>query len=124
MSGWIQILFPYLKSRALNRGLHPWQEMYFHGPDPDDIPAVISSAPVDWDYNGTTYNLHFQAGFTGCTQDPADGTLTPVMGLLLINTNYCFTVLEAVSFKSVKTCLGEWVRCAVNVIVDLFVVVG
>jgi hypothetical protein len=80
VSGWIQILFPYLGSGELNRGLHPWQEMYFHGPKPDDIPAVISSAPVDWNYYGTTYNLHFQAGFTGCTQDPADGTLTPVMG--------------------------------------------
>ena len=80
VSGWMQILFPYLKSGELNMGLRLWQEMYFHGPDPDNIPAVISSAPVDWDYYGTTYNLHFQAGFTGCTQDPVDGTLTPVMG--------------------------------------------
>ena len=41
-----------------------------------------------------------------------------------INTNYCSTALEAVSLKSVKTYLREWVGCAVNVIVDLFVVVG
>ena len=80
VSGWMQILFPYLKSGELNLGLRPWQEMYFYGPDPDNIPAVISSTPVDWNYYGTTYDLHFQAGFTGCTQDPADGTLTPVMG--------------------------------------------
>ena len=41
---------------------------------------------------------------------------------MTINANYCSTALEAVSLKSVKTCLGEWVGCAVNVIVDLFVV--
>jgi hypothetical protein len=80
VSGWLPILFPYLKSGSLNTNLRPWQEMYFSGPEPNDIPAVLSSAPVDWDYYGTTYDLHFCAGFTGCTQDPSDGTLTPMIG--------------------------------------------
>jgi hypothetical protein len=80
VSGWLPIFFPYLKSGSLNTKLCPWQEMYFSGPEPNDIPAVLSSAPVDWDYYGTTYDLHFCAGFTGCTQDPSDGTLTPMIG--------------------------------------------
>ena len=80
VSGWLQILFPYLKAGKLNGDLRPWQEMYFRGPDPKNIPPILCSAPVDWDYYGTTYDLHFCAGFTGCTQDPSDGTLTPAMG--------------------------------------------
>ena len=80
VSGWLQILFPYLKGGRLNESLHPWQEMYFQGPDPKNIPPIVSSAPVDWDYYGTIHDLHFNAGFMGCKQDPSDGTLTPVLG--------------------------------------------
>jgi hypothetical protein len=80
VSGWLQLLYPYLKGGRLNQDLRPWQEMYFRGPDPDNIPPITSSAPVDWDYHGTTYDLHFCAGFVGCTQDQVDGTVTPTMG--------------------------------------------
>jgi len=80
VSGWLQILYPYLKGGRLNNSLRPWQHMYFQGPEPDEIPAILSSAPVDWNYYGTTYHLHFSAGFVGCTQDPIDGALTPAMG--------------------------------------------
>mmetsp|Transcript_24811 Transcript_24811/g.29942 ORF Transcript_24811/g.29942 Transcript_24811/m.29942 type:complete len:212 (-) Transcript_24811:130-765(-) len=80
ISGWLQILFPYLKNDRLNTRLRPWQEMYFSGPEPEEIPSIISAAPVDWEYYGTTYNLHFHAGIIGCVQNSVDGTLMPVNG--------------------------------------------
>jgi len=80
ISGWIQLFFPYLKGDTLNKRLRPWHEMYFHGPNPNEIPPVVSCAPVDWSCHSTVLNLHFFAGFSGCTQDPNDGTLTPEMG--------------------------------------------
>merc|ERR1712086_585368 len=80
ISGWIQILYPYLSSGRENSRLRPWNEMYFTGPEPEEIPAIMSSAPVDWEYYGVTHNLHFHSGFTGFTQDPADGTLSPLIG--------------------------------------------
>jgi hypothetical protein len=80
ISGWLQILFPYLKNGKLNTRLRPWHEMYFDGPKPEEIPFVTSAAPVDWKYYGTTYNLHFHAGIIGCIQNSLDGTLMPVNG--------------------------------------------
>uniref|UniRef100_A0A7S4IPZ5 Uncharacterized protein n=1 Tax=Odontella aurita TaxID=265563 RepID=A0A7S4IPZ5_9STRA len=81
ISGWLQILFPYLKDGELSGGLRPWQDMYFHGPAPENFPSVISSAPVDWVYYGSVHNLHFHAGITGFVQDSDDGgTLAPLVG--------------------------------------------
>ena len=80
ISGWLQILFPYLANGNFNSCLHPWNEMYFCGPDPKDSPTIVSSAPVDWDYHGQYYDLHYHAGTTSYTQDPTDGTLSPLIG--------------------------------------------
>jgi len=80
ISGWIQIFFPYLASGKLNRELRPWHEMFFHGPKPGEFPTIISSVPVDWDYNGSKFDLHFHAGITGVSQNAVDGTLAPVIG--------------------------------------------
>lgn len=80
ISGWLQIFFPYLRDGEFNSQLKPWSEMYFEGPDPENFPTTISSAPVDWEYYGNSFNLHFHAGITGFTQDPDDGTLTPLIG--------------------------------------------
>jgi len=80
ISGWLQIFFPYLNGGKVNDNLKPWQDAYFSGPDPKAFPAIVSSAPVDWEYYGAVYNLHFHAGITGCMQDPTNGTLTPISG--------------------------------------------
>ena len=53
--------------------------MFFTGPEPGDIPKIISSCPVDWDYNGTLLNLHFHAGFMGFSQDE-EGRLKSCIG--------------------------------------------
>eukprot|EP00584_Thalassiosira_punctigera_P000146 CAMPEP_0172535634 /NCGR_PEP_ID=MMETSP1067-20121228/7551_1 /TAXON_ID=265564 ORGANISM="Thalassiosira punctigera, Strain Tpunct2005C2" /NCGR_SAMPLE_ID=MMETSP1067 /ASSEMBLY_ACC=CAM_ASM_000444 /LENGTH=533 /DNA_ID=CAMNT_0013320573 /DNA_START=75 /DNA_END=1676 /DNA_ORIENTATION=- len=80
ISGWAQILFPYHSSGNFNSRLKPWTKLYFEGPEPSDFPTIVSSAPVDWDYYGKSHDLHFHSGITGFTQDPNDGTLTPLIG--------------------------------------------
>lgn len=80
ISGWMQIFFPYLASGRMNERLRPWNEMYFQGPSPKEFPTIVSSAPVDWNYFGTTYDLDFHAGITGFGQDPSEGTIRPVVG--------------------------------------------
>jgi hypothetical protein len=80
ISGWVQIFFPYLASGQMNDRLRPWNEMYFTGPTPKEFPTVVSSAPVDWNYFGTTYDMDFHAGITGFSQDPSDGTISPLVG--------------------------------------------
>jgi len=79
ISGWLQIFFPYLASGELNESLRPWQEMYFNGPSPEDFPTMISSVPVDWEYFGDEFHLHFHAGITSVSQNPVDGMLSPNM---------------------------------------------
>ena len=87
ISGWVQILFPYLASGKLNQKLRPWYEMYFEGPELDDFPPVFSTAPVDWEYYGETFDMTFHAGIVGCTQEEgaptnkyAAGALSPLLG--------------------------------------------
>jgi len=76
ITGWLQILFPYLSDGNLNTDMKHWQECYWEGPRVRDFPPTISSAPVEWDEKG----LHFHAGITGFTQDRADGAIRPVLG--------------------------------------------
>merc|ERR1711939_770663 len=80
ISGWIQILYPYLASGRVNGNMRPWQEMYFAGPQLDEFPPISSAAPVDWEYYGVTHNMHFHAGFAGMVQDPASGEVSPALG--------------------------------------------
>jgi len=80
ISGWVQILYPYLASGKENRFMRPWQEMYFSGPEIDQFSRISSAAPVDWNYFGTPYDLHFHAGFAGMVQDPETGEVAPTLG--------------------------------------------
>jgi len=76
ITGWVQILYPYLKSGSLNRNMQSWENCYWNGPETGDFPSILSSAPVDWD----KLEMHFHAGITGFTQDPVDGALRPAVG--------------------------------------------
>lgn len=61
--------------------LRPWQDMDSKdGPEPDDFPEVVSSAPVEWKYHGNQYLLHFHAGMFGLKQDPETFALSTVIG--------------------------------------------
>uniref|UniRef100_A0A7S2DCV0 Uncharacterized protein n=1 Tax=Octactis speculum TaxID=3111310 RepID=A0A7S2DCV0_9STRA len=80
ISGWVQIFYPYLNSGRVNSSMKPWQEMYFSGPELDEFPPISSAAPVDWEYYGKTYDLHFHAGFLGMLQSTEDGEVMPTLG--------------------------------------------
>jgi Domain of unknown function (DUF4419) len=82
ISGWMQLLFPYIGGGKghLSSRLRPWHEMYFTGPELDELPLLMSSAPVDWNYHGAVYDLNFHAGVLGFTQDESTGALAPLLG--------------------------------------------
>lgn len=80
ISGWIQILFPYLSSGCLNENLRPWNQVYFQGPTLDQFPLTMSAAPVDWDYHGRVVDLEFHGGILGFTQSRETGSLSPLIG--------------------------------------------
>jgi len=81
VSGWIQIFFPYDSKKRKQTTMQSWEKCYFQGPNIDEIPAISSSVPVDFTAaNGKVFELHFHAGVKGFTQDPNDGTLSPVLG--------------------------------------------
>jgi len=88
-TGWIQNLFPYLEKNKINRALQPWEQMVSQGGGRDPgagIPSIMSSAPVVWQYNTKTFNINFNAGFVGFTQD-RDGTLAPAIGWYVTHTH-------------------------------------
>jgi len=80
ISGWIQILFPYLASGGLNQNLKPWNELFFYGPESDDFPIVASTAPGYWEHHGSPFDMTFHAGILGFSQDAGTGALSPLLG--------------------------------------------
>mmetsp|Transcript_18420 Transcript_18420/g.53105 ORF Transcript_18420/g.53105 Transcript_18420/m.53105 type:complete len:196 (-) Transcript_18420:348-935(-) len=88
ISGWVQNLYPYLGSGKVNPDICPWQHAFFSGPEYESFPSIVSSSPVDWNYFGATYNIHFHAGFSGFTQHRSvsdndgllPGTVMPALG--------------------------------------------
>ena len=50
------------------------------GPDCEDFPTGIAAAPVTWLYYDQEIKLEFKAGFLGASQDPATGTIRPLVG--------------------------------------------
>jgi hypothetical protein len=86
---WLQRMYQRVASKSsfhtsnrhrLTETCIPGKKLYFSGPEPTNIPAIISSAaPVDWDYHGEVFNLKSLAGITEVGQDPSDGTLASVM---------------------------------------------
>lgn len=92
-NGWFNIFFPYI-GRTENGFCEPYSpqqryvvpvsnEMQQHtgqlagGPDCEDFGSGMSQAPVTWDYLGQDIPLHFNAGFTGATQDPETLEIAP-----------------------------------------------
>ena len=77
VSGWINVFYPYLTDGS-NPFLMPWKTLIqSDGPQPDDFPRIISSAPVEWDYHGTLIKLQVHAGMLGTVQDEDTLALRP-----------------------------------------------
>merc|ERR1712048_832551 len=98
-NGWINIFFPYIKD-SQNQYLIPYSSdngyvkegrdggrygmrppsRDVQGPDCSDFPGGLAAAPVVWAYHDKEIELKFKAGFVGAEQDPASGTVKPVVG--------------------------------------------
>jgi hypothetical protein len=120
ISGWMQIFFPYLKSGKVNKELRPWNEMYFRGPKPEEFPSIVSSAPVDWNYHGTIFNMGFYS-VTGVRQDPSEGALAPVVSWYVTHSPPKTTVQHLAEIAKIKKEIddiskghiddfGEWMK--------------
>lgn len=107
LNGWYNVFFPQLKSGGRNSFCEPYspgngyaredpskpnhytpkwcggdEPEGVRGPDGDDIPTGILSAPVTWNYLGRLIPLQFRAGFVGAEQRD-DGTIAPAIGWLI-----------------------------------------
>lgn len=107
MTGWILVLFPYLKTLdeagetlAPNPYLERWEAAYRtaqsrkdwrivhpEGPRLSALPGSIASAPVKLVdmRDGSTHPLRFVAGLFGVTQDAASGALAPEFGWAVVH---------------------------------------
>ena len=84
-SGWINVFFPICNER-FNYYCVPYKTSNDYvknglkkagrGPDIEDFPKGIASAPVIWD----CYQLKFVAGFMGITQDEETKEVSPLVG--------------------------------------------
>jgi len=102
MTGWIQVLFPYLNGKdntlVRNAYMHNWSIEYrkamddakvewrkrqgFEGPYLEQIPSGLVSAPVKVidDGRGCSHDLRFVAGMFGISQDSESHALSPTFG--------------------------------------------
>ncbi|KAI6646008.1 hypothetical protein LOD99_13261 [Oopsacas minuta] len=117
ISGWINILFPFLISTKLAKNTYsvPYQsindyanpkfsdlisfddetfEGYYEGADVELFPIGLASVPVEWCYLSALYNLKFNAGFLGVTQSE-NGLIRPQVG---------WYVLREISPKTPEYC--------------------
>jgi hypothetical protein len=97
-NGWFNILFPYI-NRSRNRYCVAYSEdagyvqeardagrygmrapAGVQGPDCEDFGSGLSSAPVEWDYNGQDIKLDFNSGFIGAVQCPETLQIRPQVG--------------------------------------------
>lgn len=88
VTGWINVLFPYLPSYETQANTEPnefalrrdWSADAHGGPNSGDFPSGFSSVPFVWDYYGDKIEMSFLGGFAGVAQDTAGGMLRPVIG--------------------------------------------
>ena len=88
VTGWINVLFPYLPSYETRANTQPntlalrrdWSTDVADGPNSGDFPSGLSSVPFVWDYYGDKLDMRFLGGFAGVAQDAASGALRPVIG--------------------------------------------
>lgn len=93
VTGWVNTLFPYLRAHddgtgkllpRWNSHVTDWQRgmgfPVYGGPERDDFPLGLSTAPFTWEYHGKTIAMAFLGGFVGVSQDQATGAVRPAIG--------------------------------------------
>lgn len=85
VTGWLQVLFPYLSNphqqrMVENTNLATWHEgmnaPFGGGPIMNGFPSGMSAVPFVWEYLSTRYPMELLAGFAGVRQTDA-GAVTP-----------------------------------------------
>jgi hypothetical protein len=116
-NGWFNIFFPYVDRRC-NRYCQPyssdagyvleglvWDKRYgmrepqgCGGPDCLDFGNGMSSAPVEWNFNGHIVYLDFQAGFVGAVQDLETLQIRPQISWFITRAMKSWTPEEKVAY--------------------------
>lgn len=89
VTGWINVLFPYLKDGRQNSSYHNWSEgltaIFGGGPTAGEFPSGVSVAPFIWEYLGERIDMRFAAGFFGVCQVPESLALRPELGWAVLS---------------------------------------
>jgi hypothetical protein len=96
VTGWINVLFPYVKSYRSgkndqkNRAASDWARgvgSMSGGPGPDAFPSGLSSVPFEWEYHTTvsgggkgTSKMELLGGFVGTSEESGSGALRTAQG--------------------------------------------
>jgi hypothetical protein len=82
VTGFINVLFPYLARGYANRACLKWEDgigFMGGGPNTDDFPSGMSQVPFKWIYFGEEFKMQFLGGFVGASQEES-GALRPSIG--------------------------------------------
>jgi hypothetical protein len=60
--------------------------MHFKGPELDELPSLVFSVAVAWNFNGTVLSLDFDFGVLGFEQGPSIGARMPLLGCFVSYT--------------------------------------
>lgn len=83
VTGWINVLFPYLDTGSFNDSALTWRDEMdarFRGTTLSAFPRGLSAAPLSWHYLGTQLSMTLYGGFVGIAQEPATGAVRPAIG--------------------------------------------
>jgi hypothetical protein len=97
VTGWINVLFPFLDSRRPRdgKGVNPYVEewsaallqgrssrrgLHAGGPTLSEFPCGLSAAPFTWAYLDKPIPMEFLGGFVGLAQEPETLALRPAIG--------------------------------------------
>lgn len=102
VTGWINILFPYLYDSEASRFedkllfkrndyIRAWMKninKYLgSGPPISDFPSSLSRVPFDWQYRDLCFNMELIGGFMGVSQNQETLALRPEIGWAIIDVN-------------------------------------
>ncbi len=86
VTGWINVLFPYLQQDGWQRNAYveSWREMheqqFGEGPKATDFPSGLSRVGFTWQYLTESTAMELLGGFVGVSQDRATLGLRPAIG--------------------------------------------
>ncbi len=96
VTGWVNVLFPYIKDRKTeaytrrNPSVNSWSKAMKDRsgvPQMDSFPVGLSKVPFKWDYLDLTFDMEFVGGFVGVVQDQKTFTLRPEIGWAVLEEN-------------------------------------